>query len=330
MRGIAVLCVLVLTASCVLGAAKITSITEETIVNEGDSAVFNCTVKDHGSHSLAWKKINIGQKEDSEVLLALKDTLNFDDKRYTVKIIPGEDGTVVYYFSIKDIVAGDMGHYICTINLSLQNKVTSSVNLMVRHSPIILESKTLKTVAVTEGYKLEGLCQADGYPKPTISWKRENNGIMPGGGQIFHGNTLKIKETHRLDRGNYFCIADNGIGQPAQRIVRIDIEFAPTISIPRPKVAQARGYSTELECEVQGYPAVSVTWHKEGAQLQSGGNYEISNTANSNEITNSILSISSVSGNDYGDYFCNATNKLGQIEARLNLFEPVVPVPSRY
>ncbi|KAL5283799.1 NEGR1.2 family protein [Megaselia abdita] len=330
MRAISLLCVLAISVSCVLGGPKITSITEETIVSEGDSVDFNCTVKDHGTRSLEWKKTNIDKRDDSEVLLALRDTLNFADPRYTVKIIPEKDGVVIYHFNIKGIEASDMGHYVCSINLSQKDKITSSVNLYVKHSPIILETKTLKTHVVTEGYKLEALCQADGYPKPTISWKRENNAIMPGGGQVFNGNTLKIKETHRLDRGNYFCIADNKIGQPVQRIVRIDVEFAPTISIPRPKVAQAKGYSTDLECNVQGYPAVSVTWHKDGEQLQSGGNYEISNTANSHETTNSVLTISSISGSDYGDYFCNATNKLGQIEARLNLFEPVVPIPTRY
>lgn len=330
MRTFAWLSVLVISVSCVLGVPKITSITEETIVNEGDSAGFNCTVKDHGMHSLEWKKRNIEKRDDSEVLLALRDTLNFADPRYTVKIIPEKDGVVIYHFSIKDIEASDMGRYVCSINLSQKERATSSVNLYVKHPPNILESKTLKTHVVTEGYTLDALCQAEGYPKATISWKRENNAIMPGGGLVFNGNTLKVKQTHRLDRGNYFCIADNKIGKPVQRIVRIDVEFAPTISVPRPKVAQARGYSTELECDVQGYPAVSVTWHKEGVQLQSSGKYEISNTANSHETTNSILTISSISGGDFGDYFCNATNKLGQVDARLNLFEPVVPIPNRY
>jgi len=326
MRAITLFCVLAISVWCVLGDPKITSISEETIAKEGDSVDFNCTVKDHGTRSLEWKKTNIDKKPDDEVLLALKDTLNFADPRYTVKIIPEKDGVVIYHFNIKNVEASDMGVYICSINLSQKDKIKSEVHLYVKHSPVILETKTLKTHVVTEGFTLEALCQADGYPKPTISWKRENNAIMPGGGQVFNGNTLKITKTHRLDRGNYFCVADNQIGKPDQRIVRIDVEFAPTISAPRPKVAQAKGYSTELDCNVQGFPAVSVTWHKDGVQLQSGGNYNISITANSHETTNAVLAIKSVSGGDYGDYVCSAMNKLGQIETRLNLFEPVVPI----
>lgn len=326
MRAIILFCVLAISVWCVLGGPQITNITEETIVSEGDSVDFNCTVKDHGTRSLEWKKTIIDKKDDDPVLLALKDTLNFADPRYNVTIIPGKDGLVIYRFNIKGIEAGDMGYYICSINLSQKDKVTKGVNLYVKHSPVILETKTLKTHVVTEGFTLEALCQAEGFPKPAISWKRENNAIMPGGGQVFNGNTLKIKKTHRLDRGNYFCVADNQIGGPVQRIVRIDVEFAPTISVPRPKVAQARGYPTELECNVQGFPAVSVTWHKGGVQLQSGGNYNISIIANSHETTNAVLAIKSVSGGDFGDYYCNAMNKLGQIETRLNLFEPVVPI----
>lgn len=329
MRVTILFCVLAISVSCVLGGPQITSITKETIASVGDSVDFNCTVKDHGILSLEWRKIDI-EKKDDDILLALKDTLNFPDSRFSVKMVPEKNGVVIYNFNIKGVEASDMGNYICSINLSQKDKITSSVNLLVKHSPIILESKTLKSHLVTEGYKLEALCQAEGYPKPSISWKRENNAIMPAGGQVFRGDTLRIKETNRLDRGNYFCIADNQIGQPVQRIVRIDVEFAPEISVPLPRVAQAKGYKTDLECEVTGYPAASVTWHKHGVQLQSGGNYEISNTANSHETTNSVLTISSVGSSDFGDFFCNATNKMGQAEARLELFEPVVPIPYRH
>uniref|UniRef100_T1GEN7 Ig-like domain-containing protein n=1 Tax=Megaselia scalaris TaxID=36166 RepID=T1GEN7_MEGSC len=111
MHASLVFCVLALSWSGVLCRPQITSITQETIVSEGDSADFNCTVKDHGSSSLEWKKTNLDKRDDSEVLLALRDTLNFPDSRYTVKIIPSKDGTVIYHFNIKKIEASDMGQY---------------------------------------------------------------------------------------------------------------------------------------------------------------------------------------------------------------------------
>lgn len=327
MRTSNLICVLAISFYCVFGHPEITNITEETTVNEGDSVDLNCTVRDHGSSSLEWKKKNFDKKDDSEVLLALRDTLNFANDRYTVKIIPHENGTVIYRFNIKKVEAGDMGQYVCSINLSQKDKVTSSVTLFVKHSPIILESKTLAEHIVTEGQKLEAVCQAEGFPKPSISWKREENAIMPGGGQIIYGDTLIIKKSHRLDRGNYLCIADNQVGKPTKRLVRIDVEFPPKTFVPSPKRAQALGYYVTLECAAQGYPATSVNWFKDDVELKSGGNYNISTTANKFEITNSILSITNVEKKDFGYYSCVSVNKMGVSKARLSLFESTIPIP---
>ncbi|KAL5283798.1 NEGR1 family protein [Megaselia abdita] len=324
MRTISLLFVLFIRVYYVFGVPEIVSITDDTVVSEGDNVVFNCTVKDIGAHSLEWKKTNLESIDDSEVLLALRGTLNFADPRYTVNIFPKGDGVVIYRFSIKKIHASDMGYYICSINVSQKEKITSSVALSVKHSPVILD---IRPFHVAEGQELEAVCEAYGYPIPTISWKRENDVIMPGGGRVLNGNTLMITKAHRLDGGNYFCIADNNIGEPVVRIVRINVEFAPVISVPCPKVFQAEGYLTKLECKVKGYPSVSISWYKSGVQLQGGEKYEILTTDNSYESTNSVLTISQVCNKDYGDYFCNATNKLGHVEARLNLWKWIVPIP---
>ena len=158
---------------------------------------------------------------------------------------------------------------------------------------------------------------------------------------IISGNNLKLKPAHRLDRGVYICVSDNSIGKPVEKLIRVEIEFPPSIVAPRPKIGQFKAYGIELQCNVEGYPAPSISWHKNGKTLQNGGNYRytisvifnnkiilitpkisfsITNMATANEITNSIVRISSVGSNDFGDYFCNATNKLGQAETRVNLF----------
>lgn len=60
-------------------------------------------------------------------------------------------------------------------------------------------------------------CYAGGYPLPRISWRRENNAILPTGGSIYRGNILKIKSIRKEDRGTYYCVAENGVGRGTKR-----------------------------------------------------------------------------------------------------------------
>lgn len=60
-------------------------------------------------------------------------------------------------------------------------------------------------------------CYAGGFPIPKISWRRENNAILPTGSAIYKGNVLKIRQVKKEDRGTYYCVADNGLGKGARR-----------------------------------------------------------------------------------------------------------------
>lgn len=60
-------------------------------------------------------------------------------------------------------------------------------------------------------------CYAGGFPPPRISWRRENNAILPTGGSIYRGHILKITAIRKEDRGTYYCVAENGVGKGARR-----------------------------------------------------------------------------------------------------------------
>lgn len=196
------------------------------------------------------------------------------------------------------------------------------------------------TVTKAEGENVKLTCSAEGYPRPTISWKREYGAILPIGGQSYTGNELSLSSLVREDRGTYFCIADNGVGKPDSRTINLEVEFAPVISVPRPKVAQATEYDIELECVVQAFPSPAVSWFKNGQQIHNGGSYgfvnnakwcniyvlkpssryRITQTGQPDDVTTSTVKIFSVESSHYGDYICKASNKVGHAEARLNLY----------
>ncbi|XP_017473192.1 PREDICTED: protein amalgam [Rhagoletis zephyria] len=299
----------------------ISHISKDVVASVGEDVQFNCTVENVGRMSVSWAK--------RSVVLSMRNILSLSDPRYTISETRDDDaGSATYSLKITKIEASDMGPYECQVIVSATDKITKKLNLSIKHPPIISEERTPKSKLVTEGQNLEVSCHATGFPQPTLWWKREDNAIMPAGGPILSGHILRIKEVHRLDRGAYYCVADNGVGQPDEHKVLIEVEFRPQIAVLRPKVAQVLAHVAELECSVQGYPAPAVFWYRNGAKLQSNSRYEISNTASSHETTTSVLRIASVSEPDFGDYYCNATNKLGHTDARLHLFQPVIPVPS--
>lgn len=140
------------------------------------------------------------------------------------------------------------------------------------------------------------------------------------------GNILKINSVKKEHRGTYYCVADNGVSKGDRRNINLEVEFAPVVSIPRPRLGQALQYDMDLECHIEAYPPPAVVWTKDDIVLSNNQHYAISHFATADEFTDSTLRVITIEKRQYGDYVCKAVNKLGQAEAKVNLFETVVPV----
>lgn len=157
--------------------------------------------------------------------------------------------------------------------MSTTYKDFKSVDLLIRYPPKIDQAVEVTPRVASLNGSAELKCIAEGYPKPSISWTRVTGGFLPSGGHFFNGTILKIDQVSAQDRGIYYCNADNGIGQPAKRTVNFEVEFAPKISVPRPRVAQAINYDIELECKVEAFPAAEISWYKDGTQIHNEDDY---------------------------------------------------------
>ncbi|XP_049317338.1 lachesin [Bactrocera dorsalis] len=82
----------------------------------------------------------------------------------------------------------------------------------------------------------------------------------------------------------------------------------------------------DLECHIEAYPPPAIVWLKDDIQLSNNQHYSISHFATADEYSDSTLRVITIEKRQYGDYVCKAVNKLGQAEARVNLFETVIPV----
>lgn len=87
-------------------------------------------------------------------------------------------------FQIKDIQETDAGLYQCRLQISVNSLVSAEVELQVRRPPIISDNST-QSLVVSEGQSVQLECYASGFPLPRISWRRENNAILPTGGSIY-------------------------------------------------------------------------------------------------------------------------------------------------
>lgn len=107
-------------------------------------------------------------------------------------------------------------------------------------------------------------------------------------------------------------------------MILLEVEFAPQIKARRPKVAQAIDFEIELICRVEAYPPPAISWIRNDKQLNNNEEYQISHLATVNEVTESTLKLTRVEKHHYGDYWCKASNKVGNAETRINLFGELI------
>jgi neuronal growth regulator 1 len=108
-------------------------------------------------------------------------TLILRDSRFSLRF---DSASSTYTLQIKDIQEADAGIYQCQVIIALTNKITADVDLLVRRPPIIADNST-RAIVVGEGQPVQLECYAGGFPLPRISWRRENNAILPTGGSIY-------------------------------------------------------------------------------------------------------------------------------------------------
>ena len=89
----------------------------------------------------------------------------------------------------------------------------------------------ITTVIINENNSTEIICEAIGYPPPTVVWSRTNGTLSDrvSVSDSFPGNmtrvsaNLTITNASREDTGVYMCSANNSVGSD-ERIVNITVQ----------------------------------------------------------------------------------------------------------
>ncbi|KAK7487590.1 hypothetical protein BaRGS_00021140 [Batillaria attramentaria] len=216
---------------------------------------------------------------------------------------------------ISNINKADRGNFTIKAENS-QGMQTFNFSITVRYAATILT--VTNRVLEDEGGTAFFECVADANPvvPNMITWTRPGYD-MSKTKQRSEGSKsyLTVYELAREDTGNFKCVADNGIGEPATRNAKLIVKYAPIInkSPENAKAASEKGQTATLVCRAEGAPDIT----KYSTQLDKSRNIHYTGK----------LRISNVQPGDYGNYNCTATNTKGSDSFLISLHGTSKPDP---
>ncbi|XP_065136311.1 limbic system-associated membrane protein isoform X1 [Paramisgurnus dabryanus] len=270
--------------------------TDNITIRQGDTAVIRCYVDDKVS-KVAWLN-------RSNIIFAGEDKWSLDPR---VELVT--QGQLEYSLRIQKVDVFDEGSYTCSIQTKQQPK-TSQVYLIVQVPPTIY--RVSEDITVNEGSNVTLTCLANGRPDPSITWRLLN----PSAEALDVGEYLEISGMVRSQAGRYECKASNDVSTPDVKYVNVIVNYPPYIKDARSSETPV-GQSGILHCEASAIPQPEFEWYRDDRRLSSSQSLNIQISG-----SRTLLVVANVTEEDYGNYTCVATNRLGIHNASLFLYKP--------
>uniref|UniRef100_A0AAQ4RGD4 MAM domain containing glycosylphosphatidylinositol anchor 2 n=1 Tax=Gasterosteus aculeatus aculeatus TaxID=481459 RepID=A0AAQ4RGD4_GASAC len=211
-----------------------------------------------------------------------------------------------------------------------------------------------RVYTIREGETLELTCLVTGHPRPQIRWTKTAGSVSDRfqDSSVFN-ETLHIAKILRTQGGRYYCKAENGLGSPAIKSIRVDVYY---LEDPVVTVHQSIGEAKEqfyyertvfLRCVANSNPPVRYSWHRGREVLTQGSDkgveiYEPFFTQGETKI----LKLKNLRPQDYANYSCVAsvrnvcgipdrsvifrlTNKTASPSIKLLVEDPIVVNPGQ-
>uniref|UniRef100_A0A4W3JWV4 Hemicentin 1 n=1 Tax=Callorhinchus milii TaxID=7868 RepID=A0A4W3JWV4_CALMI len=223
---------------------------------------------------------------------------------------------------VSNAEPADSASYTCEAsNVAGNSKKEYTLQVYVR--PTISNSGTRPTeVTVTQGSEVSLECEAQGTPRPALTWLKDGRPLTSGRRLtvLSDGQRLLVKDTQVFDTGRYTCVAVNVAGQ-ADRKYDLSVHVPPSISgalsVPE-NVSVVVKNPVVLTCEASGIPLPSITWLKDGRPISLSNSLRILSGGR-------ILRLMHTEVEDAGRYFCVVTNAAGEERKTFDLDVLVPP-----
>ncbi|GFO50284.1 protein amalgam-like isoform x2 [Plakobranchus ocellatus] len=226
-------------------------------------------------------------------------------------------------------------------NLAYATDQAALKDLLNEPPKIIEHLSSPSSVRVREGDTVELVCNATGTPTPEVIWYEKpeegsgvekkppiapglktNKNCMYSFKEIQNpGEVLVIYNATRYCAEVYQCMAYNQVRPAAFRDIRVNVEFAPEVTLPTKKIGQILGKATILECSIAAYPHNLNKWKRNGKDIRDQAKYTIELYKEKHNTITLSLRIHSITPEDYGEYECFALNNIGQDSETMILYE---------
>ncbi|XP_075052193.1 neurofascin isoform X4 [Mixophyes fleayi] len=224
------------------------------------------------------------------------------------------------------------GEYQCFARNRHGTALSNKILLQVSRSPLWPKEK-LDPVVVSEGASLTLQCNPPpSLPPPVIFWMSssmepitQNRRVSQGlNGDLYFSNVLR--EDALTD---YSCNARSHFTHTIQQKNAYTLKVLTTREVPErtPTFLLPTGTSSTklvlrdedllLECIASGVPTPEIMWYKKGGELPS--------QKLKFENFNKTLRIAPVSEEDSGEYFCQASNRMGSIRHTISVRVKAAP-----
>nr|XP_015193281.1 PREDICTED: neurotrimin-like isoform X2 [Lepisosteus oculatus] len=272
-------------------------------VRQGEPVFLRCA-QDNGVTHTAWLN-------RSSILYAGEDKWSVDPRVSLVTLDKKE-----YTIKIDRVEVTDEGQYTCAVQTRSRPR-TTSVHVIVQVPPKI--TTISENISVNEGANVTLVCIAAGKPEPTVTWRH----ISPiAQGPVSEEEYLEIPAITRQKEGIYECSASNEASVDVQK-VKVTVNFPPAISEAK-DIGVPLGQKAILRCEADAVPSAVFEWYRDDRRILNG----LNGTDIENRGRLSFLTFRNVSQENYGNYTCVATNKLGSAYINIILYEISEPTSS--
>ncbi|XP_065335418.1 lachesin-like isoform X2 [Cloeon dipterum] len=291
---------------------------ENVTIPQGRDATFTCVVNNLGGYRVAWIKA------DTKAILAIHEHVITNNARLSVTHSDYNTWTLL----IRSARREDRGQYMCQVNTDPMKSQTAFLEVVI--PPDIIYEETSGDMMVPEGGSAKLVCKAKGYPKPRITWKREDGGDIILRGlqsarskvQSYENEVLSLVKVTRSEMGAYLCIAANGVPPSVSKRMMVHVHFHPLIQVPNQLVGAPTNTDVTLQCHVEASPKAINYWTREnGEMIITSDKYQMSEHNSSYYSVQMRLIVRRFGKIDIGGYKCISKNSIGDAEGNIRLYE---------
>jgi Down syndrome cell adhesion molecule len=158
-------------------------------------------------------------------------------------------------------------------------------------------------------------CEANGYPRPVITWFKAKNKASKEFEPIqLKNNTLTVNFATTDDETPYLCRANNNLGTGLSKLIHVNINEPARFDFASKNISSRRNDPVILSCQARGDEPLTIAWSHDSNKIDRN-NYRFSIAEmKTDEGVTSQLSITRSDRHDSGTYRCVAENSFGRAE----------------